>query len=309
MAGLQKEIWVDSFILRRDGDIFKDSHVLSHQKNMTNYVDNNQINWAFAGAPANVIKNAVYPLPVVQRTDKPDYTNLDNYSTEAIMVRDVEEIELDYDKRADYLRDTQDNLIAQVQIDCMWALGPSANSIHTPIHNTPVANALGADGYRLVTADDIKSLRVRLDTQYPAHKNDAWVLMLDTESFWGMINADPHLKSQAALNQATGVRDAAFVRYYNFEIYQDPRTPWYSAVGTKLAVGSTPITGMDLPSCIAYVKQKSGFFALGTTKMFADIDNPIEQGSMWSFLTRAKAGMFGALTGQEMLAGAILRTV
>ncbi|MCC7223879.1 MAG: hypothetical protein IT273_09145 [Chitinophagales bacterium] len=307
MAGIQKEIWVDQLI-GRDGEFYKDSSVIKHMRNMTGFVEYNRINLAYSGVPGAVERNPTYPRPVVQRTDTPDFVELDNYATEAIMVRDIETIELAYNKRESYLSDTRDNLAAKIEIDCMWNLGPTSDSSHTPIVQTPGTNALAADGYRVVTAEDIKRLRKQLNTKYPAHKNDAWVLVLDAESYWSMVANDTHLKNQQALNQQTGVRDGVFVRYFGFDIIEDNRTPWYAAGGVKLGLGATPVLASDCPSCIAYVKGKSGYYALGTTKMFANLDNPIEQGSIWSFLTRAKVGMFGAFTGQETLCGAILRT-
>jgi hypothetical protein len=295
MKRIKKELWVDSLVMSREGSYYKNSKILNDMKNLNYAVENDRINWAFRGADAQVIMNATYPLPVARQTGFPDYTELDKFPTEAIPARNIEELELSYDERRDFLDGTRQNLVAAIERDCMWSLGPTSNSVDAPIYNTPSSNPLGTDGYQLVTADDLMALRIMLDNQYPAHMEDEWVLVLDSDSYRDM-------RTQLALNQQTGVC------YCGFEIYEDNRTPFYKTDGTKLPNGSTPIIGMDLPSCIAYVKQKSGFFATGTTKMSPNLDNPIEQGSIWSFLTRAKAGMFGAIKGQEALTAAILRT-
>lgn len=120
MAGIQKEIWVHQADLPRltftrtalwlsTCAIWR---VLLNTTELTLHIQVFRRGWA----------KPDLSTPEQQRTDTPDFVELDNYATEAIMVRDIETIELAYNKRESYLSDTRDNLAAKIEIDCMWNL-------------------------------------------------------------------------------------------------------------------------------------------------------------------------------------------
>lgn len=307
MAGLIKEVWIDTLIGR---NFFETGWFLPHGVDYSKHVENGVINWAFKGSPVNIIKNPVYPLPIVGRIDTPDFTVLEPYATEAVRVFDIELHGLSYDKRMSVLKDTRDAFIRKLSVEAMWKIGPTANAASTPLINTPAANALGTDGYRLITANEIMELRIALNRKYPSRKDAAWVLVLDEHSFWNMVNQDIVLKNQYAINDTKGTNSGAFVNYYGFEIYSSSMLPWYSAALSKLPFGSTPVIGTDLPGAIAYIKNESWYKAVGDAKMFDIIDEPVNQATTISFLTYFAVGVYGDNNiGGQQLIGGIIRTL
>lgn len=309
MAGLIKEVWLNELIPQ---DFWQLNWFFQHGKNMDKEVDNDIIHWGFRGSASNVVKVntiASYPLPVATRTDLPDYTPLDNYATERRRVHAIEQIGLSYDKLKDCVEQDRNAIIEAISAEGLWNVGPSGNTSKTPVITTPVTNPLGLDSYRLITAKEISELRTRLMIAYPNKKMAPWVLVLDAYSFHAMIATDPVLNNQYALNKNTGTIGSDFVSAFGFEIQCDTRTPWYNTGLSKLAWGSNPILGTDMPSAVAYVKQESFFEAMGTPKMFTHEDDPAYQSDTYSFLVRAKIGTLGSLIGNEQLLGAIARAV
>lgn len=311
MLSLYKQIWLADLISH---DFLELDWFLPHGKNYDPFVENDQINFQHKGALPDVVvnplANSLYPLAISQRTDTPDFVELDNFATKPTRIYALETISLSYDKRQSVLQDHRNALIEAVGANGMWNISPTANKASTPIIQTDNGNTNG-EAYKLITKNEIHKLRVALNKKYKTKRMDVpWVLVMDTESFWGMVNNDENLQTQYREQGSEGNVSGAFFKYYGFEIHEDNRTAWYSDVDTKLAYGSNIVQGTHLPSCIAYVKDKTFYTARGTVDMFGQEKEPTFQADVYSFLLRAKVDLFGknAASNQEEWSGAILRT-
>ena len=279
---------------------------LKYGKNMSDFVTNDVIHYAFEGPLPEVVKNPSYPLVVSTRVDTPDFATLHNYSTKPTRVFYDETIELVYNKRESILAGHRTALLNEISTEGMWNVGPKQNTAKTPI----ISGTTGAvvNGYKTILKEDIKKLRVALDTKYPDKRGMQWVLVLDDECFWELVANDPNLNAQIQNNNPVGdVNIGTSFKYYGFIVFADSRTPWYAA-GVKKAYGSTPVLGTDLPSAIAFLNQESFMIAQGSTEMFADEKNPEWQADLWSFQTRAMVEPFGTVSNNELHLGALLRT-
>jgi hypothetical protein len=288
---------------------------------MSEFVENDRINSQLMSPNATTIQiNPVYPLPVIEQTDIHDFIELDDFATSARRFTDIVDIELSYDRRNAYLSSDKAKLREAVAQSFLWAMGPTSNTLKTPVIAASTTGAPLADGYNPIVAADLVKLRIALDAAYPGMENQPYRLLVDATTFWNFAATNTNISVQQQLNNPNnnigfagtgpGANGLSFT-YYGFIVTCDSRTPFYSGT-TKLAYNPSipPVIGTDLRSAIAYVPGKSGYKSLGSTKMFANVDDPQWQASFYSFLTRAKGGLFGTNAAggtTEQMAGAILR--
>lgn len=318
MAGINKEIWIDTLIGQ---DFWAGDYFFGDLTDMSEFVENDRINSQLMSPNATQIQiNPVYPLPVIEQTDIHDFIELDDFATSARRFTDIVDIELSYDRRNAYLSSDKAKLREAVAQSFLWAMGPTSNTLKTPVIAASTTGAPLDDGYNPIVAADLVKLRIALDTAYPGMENQPYRLLVDTTTFWNFAATNTNISVQQQLNNPNnnigfagtgpGANGLSFT-YYGFIVTCDSRTPFYSGT-TKLAYNPSipPVIGTDLRSAIAYVPGKSGYKSLGSTKMFANVDDPQWQASFYSFLTRAKGGLFGTNAAggtTEQMAGAILR--
>lgn len=312
MANLLTEVWPGILIGDKD-KFFENETFLSHGRNMNAFVENDRINFAYKGGRPGVTKNfrtdGTTKLPIFQRTDIPDYVDMDNYSTDVVQLPKVDLYALPYDKWSSLLDDSRAALQDRIATEGLWNIGPAANAAKTPIVTTADGNAEADDGYEGITEVELKALRVKLDKQYPGRKNAEWFLVVDVSAYWQMVNTIAVLKEQWYRQTAGNVfSDLPMLKLYNFMIWADDRTPWYKASdSTKYAYGAAYTVDTDFKSAVAYVRNETFVTGLGTTEVFDNLRDPETQSDMASFLTRAYIGPWGKTTANLELAGAILR--
>lgn len=330
MAGLLKELWIDLLIGDVD-EFFDNDHFLSHGADMSYAVDNDRINFTYKGPRPGIVKNfrtnGSTELSAYLRTDIPEYVDLDNYSTEQMVLPRVDLFALPYDKKASLLEDMRRALIDRIAVDGIWNIAPASNQTQTPVIAAAATNPDAGDGYDAIVRTDITNLRILLDIQYPGLKNADWQLMVDSYTYWYLVNNDDILKAQysnsapigailskissgGATGKAMG-REPIPLQIAGFTLYCDDRTPWYDADdSTKFAYDpSSPnyTVDTDFKSAVAYVPGQTFCKALGSTELFDQNNHPGKQADLASFLTRAYVGPWGQTATNLKHAGAILR--
>ncbi|PHN00602.1 hypothetical protein [Flavilitoribacter nigricans] len=327
MAGLLKELWIDLLIGDVD-EFFDNDHFLSHGANMSYAVENDRINFTYKGPRPNIVKNfrtdGDTELDVYMRTDVADYVDLDNYSTEQMVLPRVDLFALPYDKKQSLLQDMRLALVDRIAVEGIWNIGPAATATKTPVISAATANPDAGDGYDAIVRSDITNLRILLDIQYPGLKNADWQLMVDSYTYWYLVNNDDILKAQYSNSAPIGAilskisnggltgkamgREPIPLQIAGFTLYCDDRTPWYKASdSTKFAYGATYTVDTDFKSAIAYVPGQTFCTALGSTELFEQNQHPGKQADLASFLTRAYIGPWGQTASNLKHAGAILR--
>lgn len=330
MAGLLKELWIDLVI--GDMDLFFDNdHFLSHGVNMNYAVENDRVNFTYKGPRPGVTKNfrtnGSTELTVYMRTDVPDYVDLDNYSTDQMVLPRVDLFALPYDKKASLMEDCRMALVDAMATEGLWNIGPAANAAKTPVIAAATANPDAGDGYDAITRDDILNLRKLLDKKYPGKKFADWQLVIDVDAYWYLVANDAQLKAQydnsapigALMTKLGGAgrtgtangREPIPLQIYNFTLWCDNRTPWYDADdSTKFAYNATTpnyTVDTDFKSALAYIPNESFVTALGATEMFDLNNHPGKQADLASFLSRAYIGPWGQTAANLKHLGAILR--
>ncbi len=315
MANLIPDVWID-YLIGDEDEFFKNDRFLSHGKNVSAFVENDFINFAYKGGRPGITKNfntnGTTQLPVFLRTDVPDKVQLDDYSTDQMVIPFKDMQLLPYDKKMSMMEDARMALIAEIAKEGMWKIG-AVNSAKTPVLTTASTNTNGADGYEQLIRADFIRLRKALDAAYPGKANMTYWAVVDVDAYWDLITNDSILNAQWGYMLQAGkvfaLNELPVVNIAGFNLYADNRTPWYTNVTTKLAYGATITPGTHLKSAIFYADQESFFNALGSTELFDQNRHPGMQADLASFRTRAFVGPFGQTTANYKHVAAILRTV
>ena len=314
MADLFKDLWIEALIGDKE-EFFDNSKFLSHGRNFNDQVENDYINFAYKGGRPGVTKNfksnGTTELPVFMRTDVPDKIQLDNYSTDQLQINFEETMLIAYDKKSSMMEDARLSLVEEMASEGMWEVGPAGNTAKTPVITVNSGNPL-VDSYRVILRPDLIAMRKAIDKKYPGYKKRVWNMVMDVDAYWELIARDEILQDQYKHVLNARERGEMFnmptLLIAGFEIDCDERTAWYSDVNTKLAYGSTPTIGTHLKSTLVYLKNETFITAVGTTKVFDQLNHPGKQADLTSFLVRSYVGPWGMTQANLKHAAAILRT-
>ena len=271
---LQTEVWVRDI----QEQLFASNEFLNFAVNHSEFVNNKVVHVPIAGSAPNVeIDRSSLPAAISQRTDTELTYTLQEFTTDPMLITDLEDIQVSYNKRQSVLGhhvSAMADLIAQSTL-VDWA-APTANVIPTSGADDSI-KPVGATGTRkAVTLADIRSAAGLMDKQN-VPKNDRY-LMMDSDMYYQLL-ADNAVLSSETMGSAN--LPAGVVRQlFGFNILTRSSTPIYDVANAVKAVGAAGAVTDNL-SCIAW---QSGFVAkaMGSTKVYADEDKPEYYGSVFS---------------------------
>jgi len=268
MSGLQKEIWTDILLTQ----FYPDNSFISEARDMSALVENNTINLAEVGASPDVlIDNTSYPIAVSSRTDVPKSLALKTLDTTSTVVRNVEAMELAYDKMNSVIYGHKQELFKTACKLAAWNYAPSSNAI-----NTPVIAATGSikNGKRQLLFDDLMRLMVAFNNlDFPA---DGRILVLNPQHESDLIMQDLLLYKAAIVSG----------NLFGFKLYRTSVTPIYNnSTGVKAAYGAVAAPSTDCISSFSFHKDEV-MRAIGTVEMFAKYMDPDNKGDVVNFQMR-----------------------
>lgn len=266
-AGLLKEIWTDQIM---EG-FYPADHFMAEGRDMSALVEYNKINLAEAGAnPEVLIDNTSYPIAVSSRTDVPKELALKTLDTTSTVVRNIEQMELAYDKMQSVIYGHKKELQRTAAKLSAWNWCPASNAA-----NTPVITATGAlaNGYKKLTFADVLTMRNKFDmNDWP---DDGRVLVLHPIHEANLIAEDLALY-KAVMNNSN---------LFGFKPYRTSVTPVFNATtGVKAAYGAAP-AGTDTISSFFFHKDEV-MKAIGTIEMFYTLKDPANKGDIVNFQMR-----------------------
>ena len=268
MSGLQKEIWTDILLTQ----FYPDNSFISEARDMSALVENNTINLAEVGASPDVlIDNTSYPIAVSSRTDVPKSLALKTLDTTSTVVRNVEAMELAYDKMNSVIYGHKQELFKTACKLAAWNYAPSSNAT-----NTPVIAATGSikNGKRQLLFDDLMRLMVAFNNlDFPA---DGRILVLNPQHESDLIMQDLLLYKAAIVSG----------NLFGFKLYRTSVTPVYNnSTGVKAAYGAVAAPSTDCISSFSFHKDEV-MRAIGTVEMFAKYMDPDNKGDVVNFQMR-----------------------
>lgn len=272
--GVNKEIWLP---LVMEG-FYSTGDWLTRSVDLSAFVEYDVINLAEAGVDPGVLVNTTsFPIPMAVRTDIHKPLPLDTLDSENTIVRNVEEMETAYDKRASVVRQHQKAIFQKFIEKVAHAWCPSTNTALTPI----IAASGGNNGNtlnRLVLADILKLQLAFNKAKVPQRGR---VLLLCSQHLNDLLLEDKDLfKTYANLTEGS------IARIYGFDVYVDEVTPVFNkTTGVKVAFGAAAAPSTDTHSSIAW-QEDEVMRCDGSVDMFVREKDPEQRGDIIGFQKR-----------------------
>ena len=278
---LQTEIWRQDI----EENLFANNEFIMMSLDQSAFAANKVVHVPQSGANPNVeVNRSVLPAVAAERADTELTYSLNEFTTDPIVVRDLDEIQTSYNKRqsvlASHMDAMNDRLGDQTAFD--WAVSgtpQAANVVRTTGGSLGDALAPSATGTRKgLVKDNVRALARRFDAQnVPA--NDRF-LLLNSDMFYQLFTDSELLSKDFMLgsSQEKGV----ITELYGFKLMKRSKVVIYNnaADPVKKAVGAAGATTDNL-GCIAW-QRTAVARALEGIKTFGDTDVPEWYGSVFS---------------------------
>ena len=280
MEGLQTEVWIAGI---KENPIPDDSFV--HQSvDLSQYVEHNKLHLAEAGVEPPVHEDyfatANNPLPVADIADIANEVVLHTYSTEQTRHRQLQEIELAYDKRSSVIQRHRVSLAKNIGKRAAYAWSPKKDDAWNKVCNLSSSDSV------IDAIIDIKAFLEGKDIY------DGINICLNADHFARIRKEDKRLyKDIMNENQMYGIK-----------LFRYNQTPLYTKTGEKKPFGATKDTD-DKQSSIVWVTDEV-FRCFGDVEMYATLRDSGLQADTISFAQRALVGVIRAKNPKYL--GAIL---
>ena len=278
---LTKEIWINSII---EG-LFADNTFASRSLNHSGFVSAKMVHVPNAGALPGVVKNrSELPGTVGGRNDIDLTYDIAEYTTNPLIIRDAEKVELVYDKRESLVGGTRTALAEAVHADLLRSWVPSGFAFFNATATTEKGHLAGTTSADLkaVTKADILALKKQFDKDDVPQTGRC--ILLDAVMYNQLLDSLSEAESGAFLT-SVNAQKGTVGSLYGFDFYMRSTVLRTTAAGTSLAAaGST--TATDRAAGIAW-QEGCVSRALGETSLFEENDSPTYYGDIISALVRA----------------------
>lgn len=269
---LQKEIWVPGI---KENPV-PDHSFVNASTDMSEYVENNKLHLAEAGIEPSVHEDYFAgnenPLPVADITDIPNEVVLKTYSTDQTRHRNLQDVELQYNKRQSIINRHRKSLEKNLGSRAAFAWTPSATDAFNKLL------VLGAEDSVIDAIIDLQLFYAELD------KVDNLNLCLSPTHMAAIRKEDKKLYKELMAEKG--------VPFYGFTIYAYSRTPLFDSTNAKKPYGAAAVAG-DKRSSFAWASDEV-FRCFGDTEMYATLRDSGLQADILSFAQRALVGKIRA---------------
>lgn len=283
---LQQEVWAKDI----QDNFYQNNEFLQKSTDHSMWVNFKTVHIPQAGAASSVQQNrAILPAAIGSRTDTDLTYNLNEYSIDPILLTNLEEIQISYNKRASVLYNIMEALKYVVATQTLYSWAPSGSSriVRTTGSNstTSYANSTCTGNRKLLTLADIANAKKTLDIDNVPQSGR--VLLIPAH----MYNEDLLGISNVAQAYAFGqpvLPNGVVGRVMGFDIYVRPEVVVYDNTATpviKTLAGDGTYTAAttDNSAALAY---HPAFVAtaMGAIKMFYRENDPTYYGNILSGL-------------------------
>ena len=277
---VQKEIWQRTIV---EG-LFADDSFLSKAVNDDMYVnEGKKVHIPNAGSPSGVVVNRTsLPATVYTRTDQDVNYDLDELSTNPILIKYADLVELSYNKRNSVIDQDRKELIFKAAEALLAAWCPAAANRVLTTGTGVAAWTPSATGLRKkITPADVAALQLRMNADNVPQTER--YLLLDANMYQQLLDGMTNTQS-IGFFQAADVKRGVMGMLYGFEVMMRSTVYRFAADGTLKALGDA---GAETDNAGALAWQRDCVSrALGEVVMFDSTDNPLYFGDIYSFLVR-----------------------
>jgi hypothetical protein len=302
IPGVFNAITVELWQSHIEEEIFKDNVFIQKSYNANEFVLGGKVvHIPQSGGSGNVVKNrSSLPATVRKRTDDDIVYVLNNYSTDPVLIPNVETKELTYDKRQSVLEEDMNKIKQIVAEDVLYgwlhtpAYGsysaaslPNAAKFLTTGASAP-ATAPGAIGNRrIATLNDLQRLQSYFRTQNRWFEGKMHI-MLPPSMLLQLFPADSVVTATYMQNVTEAERRMGIIaKAQGFNIWSRSTVGISQANGTLRAPGEAGAV-TDGEYALAWYEQ-SVEHAMGSIDAFESLNNPLYYGDIYSFEVRMGA--------------------
>lgn len=279
MAGLNKEVWVAGI---KENPIPDHSFVMA-STDKSEYVENNKLHLAEAGIEPAVYENyfsgSETDLPLATIEDIPNEVVLNTYSTERTRHRQLQEIELQYNKRVSVINRHKTALDKNIGVRAAFAWAPAVNNTYNKIVSVGAGSIIDA--------------------------------IIDLQAFYNGLDMYDNLNICLTAEHMAQIKKENKVLYkeilntkemYGFKVYRNNKNALYTSANAKKAFGAVLEAGDKV--CSFTWSSDEVFRCFGDVEMYETIRSAASQADEISFAQRALVGNIRAANPKYL--GALL---
>lgn len=281
---LEQEIWSKDI----QENLYQNNLFMNKATDHSQWVMFKTVHVPQAGAAPNVKKNrSVLPATISQRTDTELTYSLNQYTSDPILVTNLEELQISYSKRMSVISNTVDQVGDVVSNTTLynWAPSGATRQVRTTGAASSGALAPTATGTRLaITLDDISRAKAILDKDNV--QGEGRVLLMPSDIYNTQFLAINNVQAAYAYG-APALPSGVVNKIFGFDIMLRPAVLVYDNTATPVIKAidddGTPTTEAttDNMACLAY-HPKYVAHALGSITSYYEENSPIYYGNIYS---------------------------
>lgn len=292
---IQKEIWTKDI----QNNLYKNNAFLnSFSKADKENINGTTVHIPQAGRAGDVVKNrSSLPATVKTRTDIPTSYEINEYTSDPILIPNADTVELSYDKRQSVLQDEQANLNQNVAEDVL--LSTVTASIGTTT-NLPATSILPTEGSAVAPTAPTAVANVKAYSLKDLQRGRSFFIRQGTwreGHMYAVITAEAEAQMFPADSQVTATymasvteeerRNGVMYKAQGFKIFTRSTVLLLNAAGAFKPLTAEAAT-TDVEGILLY-NGNNVEFALGDIKFFENLNDATYYGDIYSFLVRAGA--------------------
>ncbi|MBA9078948.1 hypothetical protein [Rufibacter quisquiliarum] len=284
---IQKEIWARDIA----ENIYPDNSFYLNSRDDSEFLEGKKVHLPQAGAKPNVaINRASLPAAVQKRQDTTGDYEVDEFTTDPVVIQHTEKIEASYNKRQSVLFDHTETLKESVadQLAHRWAPSAATNIIRTSGESrAPYLTSQTGNRLALTKADFIELDRLFNRMDIPIAQRFA---LIDADLYSDVLKIEDFMKveklgSDILVNGAIG-------KIFTFQLFVRSRGIVYNNAGTPVAKAPGAATAIaDNLGVLAwhqnFVRRAVGATSNGGIEIFEKEADPQFYGDVFSALVRA----------------------
>lgn len=277
--GIIKEIWVADI----KETLHQGNEFIAAGTDHGMYTGNGVVHVPQSGAAPSVEKNrSVLPATIAQRTDTDLTYNLNEFTTDPILIKDFDEMQTSYAKRqsvlGQHLSVMNERIGNEVAYD--WAATGSTDLVleTTGAATAELPNATATGTRKLLTKEDVARMALKLDRDNMPKSGRA--LLLPAQMIYELLGVDALVRQD--FGQGGNLLTGVVSRLFGFDIYMRPTVVTFDNGTTKKAVGAAD-AATDCLGAIAY-HQSAVAAATGVIDVFGNDERADYYGSVFSAL-------------------------
>lgn len=236
---IQTEVWVADIM----DNLFFENEFINLAVDHSGFVNNITVHVPQAGSnPSVVVNRSDDETAVTRRTDDDLTYNLSNYTTDPVLIKDIESLQVSYSKRASVTGQHIAVLNEKIAVETLykWAVSGSTAAVIRTTGDEDGDVALPsstATGTRLLlTKTDIAKAAAKMDLQ-KAPKSGRF-LVIPTCMFYGLFNDSELLKIRAIVGEDM-LKMGVVGELFGFNIIVRGEVVRYTSAGTNTLKSST----------------------------------------------------------------------